>query len=51
MVEIDILINKVGGGAPGGPAEMSEQVWDRQNDLNLKSVYLMCHLVLPIIER
>lgn len=47
---IDILINNVGGGAPGGPAEMAEEVWDKQNDLNLKTVYLMCHLVLPIME-
>ena len=48
---VDILINNVGGGAPGGPAEMIEEVWDKQNDLNLKSVYLMCHLVLPIMEQ
>ena len=48
---IDILVNNVGGGAPGGPAEMTEDVWDKQNDLNLKSVYLMCHLVLPIMEK
>lgn len=29
---------------------MSEEVWDAQMDVNLKSVYLMCHLVLPIME-
>jgi len=48
--KIDILINNVGGAAPGGPAEMTEEIWDKQTDLNLKSVYLMCHLVLPIME-
>ncbi|MCJ1249533.1 hypothetical protein MMC30_006759 [Trapelia coarctata] len=47
---IDILVNNVGGSEPGGPAEMSEDVWDRQMDVNLKSVYLFCHLVLPIME-
>ena len=29
---------------------MSEEVWDAQMDVNLKSVYLMCHHVLPIME-
>lgn len=48
---IDILVNNVGKSEPGGPAELSEQTWDAQTDVNLKSVYLMCHLVLPIMER
>jgi len=47
---IDILINNVGKSEPGGPAEMSEETWDYQMDVNLKSVYLMCHLVLPVLE-
>ena len=48
---IDILINNVGRSEPGGPAELSEEDWDRQIDVNLKSVYLFCHLVLPIMEK
>ena len=48
---IDILVNNVGRSEPGGPAEMSEEVWDKQMDVNLKSVYLYCHIVLPIMER
>jgi NAD(P)-dependent dehydrogenase (short-subunit alcohol dehydrogenase family) len=48
---IDILVNNVGGSAPGGPVEMSEQVWDAQVDLNLKSVFLGCKHVLPVMER
>ncbi|KAK4897168.1 hypothetical protein LTR27_005061 [Elasticomyces elasticus] len=47
---IDILINNVGKSEPGGPAEMTEEVWDYQTNVNLKSVYLMCHLVLPVME-
>lgn len=47
---IDILVNNVGKSEPGGPAEMSEEVWDAQTNINLKSVYLMSHLVLPIME-
>jgi NAD(P)-dependent dehydrogenase (short-subunit alcohol dehydrogenase family) len=48
---IDILVNNVGGSAPGGPVEMSEEVWDAQVDYNLKSVFLGCKHVLPIMER
>ncbi|KAI1607944.1 hypothetical protein EDD37DRAFT_6741 [Exophiala viscosa] len=47
---IDILINNVGRSEKGGPADMSEAVWDSQVDINLKSVYLTCHSVLPIME-
>ncbi|MDB5412112.1 MAG: short-chain dehydrogenase [Rubritepida sp.] len=47
---IDILINNVGGSAAGGPVEMAEEVWDTQIDLNLKSVFLTCKHVLPIME-
>jgi NAD(P)-dependent dehydrogenase (short-subunit alcohol dehydrogenase family) len=48
---VDILVNNVGGSAPGGPVEMSEEVWDAQVDLNLKSVFLGCKHVLPAMER
>lgn len=41
----------MGKSEPGGPAELSEEAWDAQTDVNLKSVYLMCHLVLPIMEK
>lgn len=47
---IDILVNNVGGSAAGGPVEMSEDVWDSQVDTNLKSVFLACKHVLPIME-
>jgi NAD(P)-dependent dehydrogenase (short-subunit alcohol dehydrogenase family) len=48
---IDILINNVGGSAAGGPVEMTEEVWDAQVDVNLKSVFLACKHVLPVMER
>jgi NAD(P)-dependent dehydrogenase (short-subunit alcohol dehydrogenase family) len=48
---IDILVNNVGGSAPGGPVEMSEEVWDAQVDFNLKSVFLGCKHALPVMER
>jgi NAD(P)-dependent dehydrogenase (short-subunit alcohol dehydrogenase family) len=46
---IDVLINNVGGSAAGGPIEMSEEVWDTQINANLKSVFLTCKHVLPIM--
>lgn len=46
---VDILINNVGGSAAGGPVEMSEEVWDTQINVNLKSVFLTCKYVLPIL--
>ena len=46
---IDVLVNNVGGSAPGGPATMSESEWDAQVALNLKSVFLGCHHVLPVM--
>jgi NAD(P)-dependent dehydrogenase (short-subunit alcohol dehydrogenase family) len=46
---VDILVNNVGGSAAGGPVEMSEEVWDMQIDSNLKSVFLTCKHVLPIM--
>lgn len=47
---IDVLVNNVGGSAHGGPVEMTEEVWDAQMDANLKSVFLTCKHVLPVME-
>ncbi len=48
---VDILVNNVGGSARGGPVEMDEELWDNQIDFNLKSVFLSCKHVLPIMEK
>ncbi len=48
---IDILVNNVGGSAAGGPVEMTEEVWDAQLDHNLKSVFLACKHVLPVMQQ
>ena len=47
---IDILVNNVGGSAPGGPAEMAAAAWEAQIDSNLTSVFLACKHVLPVME-
>ncbi len=46
---IDILVNNVGGSAPGDPVSMTEEVWDRQIDFNLKTAFLGCKYVLPVM--
>lgn len=48
---IDILVNNVGGSAPGDPVAMPEDVWDAQLDHNLKTAFLACKHVLPGMER
>ena len=47
---VDILVNNVGGSAPGGPVDLTEDKWDAQIAFNLKSVYLACKHVLPVME-
>ena len=48
---VDILVNNVGGSAPGDPVSMSEEVWDNQIDYNLKTAFLGCKYVLPVMEK
>ncbi len=47
---IDILVNNVGGSHPGNPVTMPEETWDRQIDFNLKTAFLGCKHVLPVME-
>lgn len=48
---VDILHNNVGIELPGGLAETTEEDWDRTMDVNLKSMFLLCKLVVPYMER
>jgi len=48
--KIDVLVNNVGGSAKGGAVEMSEEIWLRQLNYNLTSVFLMCKHVLPAMK-
>lgn len=48
---IDVLVNNVGRSEPGGPVELDEATFDEQIAVNLKSAYLTCKAVLPIMER
>lgn len=48
---IDILVNNVGGSAPGNAVTMSEEVWDKQIAHNLKTMFLATKHVLPEMEK
>jgi NAD(P)-dependent dehydrogenase (short-subunit alcohol dehydrogenase family) len=48
---IDILVNNVGRSEPGDPVSMAEEVWDEQMDVNVKSAFLTCKHVLPVMEK
>jgi NAD(P)-dependent dehydrogenase (short-subunit alcohol dehydrogenase family) len=48
---IDILFNNVGMLTVGNPGNMSPEVWNQQIDLNLSSVYRLCHFILPIMQQ
>lgn len=48
---VDILVNNVGGSRRGGPVDLSEADWDAQMDFNLKSVFLACKHVIPVMQR
>jgi NAD(P)-dependent dehydrogenase (short-subunit alcohol dehydrogenase family) len=43
---IDVLVNNVGGSAPGDPVSMSQEVWAAQLDHNLTCVFHSCKHVI-----
>ena len=47
---IDVLVNNVGIARTGGIVTTEEADWDLVNDVNLKSVYLICRHVVPVME-
>jgi len=46
---IDVLDNNVGIIDPGGPEDLTEAQWDRLMAINVKSIYLTCRNILPIM--
>ncbi len=48
---VDVLVNNIGGSLPGGPVELSEEAWDAQVDHNLKTVFLACKHIIPVMEK
>ena len=48
---IDVLVNNVGKSEPAIPGEMDEALWDSQLAVDLKSAFLCCQAVLPIMQK
>ncbi len=49
---IDILINNAGSLVERSSLEeMGEDLWDKVMDINMKSVFLCCHAVLPTMKK
>lgn len=48
---IDVLHNNVGIIDPGSPEDLTEAQWDRLMAINVKSLYLTCREILPIMTR
>lgn len=48
---LDILVNNVGGSAPGDAEHMSEEDWDAQIAFNLRSAFLGCKHAVPAMRR
>jgi 3-oxoacyl-[acyl-carrier protein] reductase len=49
--KIDILVNVAGISSHGSSDQVTEEVWDRVIDTNLKSVFLCCKAVLPLMRK
>lgn len=48
---LDILVNNAGVAGGARLEELSEEVWDRNLDINLKGTMLMCQAVIPAMKR
>ncbi len=48
---IDILFNNAGIVPPGKIDAIDEEQWDRAMAINVKSMYLFCHAVIPAFKR
>ncbi|MGV3491008.1 MAG: SDR family NAD(P)-dependent oxidoreductase [Devosia sp.] len=48
---IDILVNNAGVASGARVADLAEDVWDANFDINTKGTFLMCQAVVPIMKR
>lgn len=49
--KIDILVNNAGVSQMSKVASMTEDMWNKVNDVNLKGVFLCCHAVIPYMKQ
>ncbi|GLZ47311.1 dehydrogenase [Actinomycetospora sp. NBRC 106375] len=48
---LDVLVNNVGGSRAGGVAELDEEAWAAQLDVNLSTAFLGCRHAVPALRR
>ena len=48
--QVDVLVNNVGIYRFGGPTQVATADWDRAMAVNVRSMFLTCKHVLPIME-
>lgn len=48
---VDILVNNAGVAGGATVEELSEEVWDLNQDVNLKGTFLMSQAVIPVMKR
>jgi 3-oxoacyl-[acyl-carrier protein] reductase len=48
--KVDILVNDAGVTNASEVANMSEEIWDKVNGINLKGVFLCCRAVVPFLK-
>jgi 3-oxoacyl-[acyl-carrier protein] reductase len=48
---IDVLINNAGVATGAKVEELSEDIWDKNFDINMKGTFLMCQAVIPAMKR
>ena len=46
---VDILVNNIGRAAVGTVVDIAEDDWDRSLDINLRTTFLMCKHVVPVM--
>jgi NAD(P)-dependent dehydrogenase (short-subunit alcohol dehydrogenase family) len=47
----NVLFNNAGIAVVGGVEELTEEQWDRQYAFNVKSIFLVCRRVIPLIRK
>jgi 3-oxoacyl-[acyl-carrier protein] reductase len=48
---VDILVNNAGVALGAPVADLTEEAWDLNHDINLKGTFLMCRAVIPFMKR
>ncbi len=48
--QIDILVNSAGIGALAETPDMSEELWDKVFDINIKAIFLFCKYAIPVMR-